>query len=274
MSFSAFRVRTSLAGLLVALGVLTGLPGGTVSGRLSAQDAKTGTLKGSIVLDGAVPDLKPVVKMGDAAVKDAAICAVETIPDESLIVDKDTKGIANVFIYLAKAPEGYKYVQPAKPVEFDQKACKFIPHAMIVPLRTKKVGGKEEPDVAVTVLSADNCLHNTHCTTTTYQFNEAIKPMDRVGLSIPYPKTFRTPVPVTCDLHPWMKAYHLVVDHPFAAITDAKGNFEIPNLPAGKYEFVIFQESSGYIERSKAVEIKAGADTKLDLKVPVAKFKK
>jgi hypothetical protein len=263
MLFSAFRVRASLAGLLVGLGVLTGLPGGTATVRLTAQDAKTGTLKGSIVLDGAVPKLDPPVKKGDAAVKDAAICAVETIPDESLIVDKDTKGIANVFIYLAKAPEGYKHVPPKDAAVFDQKACKFFPHAMIVQL------GQD-----VKVLSGDDCLHNTHCTTTTFQFNEAVKPNDRVGLKLTYPKTFRTPVPVTCDLHPWMKAYHLVVDHPFAAITDAKGNFEIPNLPAGKYEFVIFQESSGYIERSKAVEIKAGADTKLDLKVPVAKFKK
>ena len=78
-------------------------------------------------------------------------------------------------------------------------------------------------------------------------------------------------MPVKCDLHPHMRAYWLILDHPFAAITDAKGRFEIKGLPAGNHEFRVWHERVGYVDRKFKVTITDGKTTTLEaVKVPVA----
>ena len=38
----------------------------------------------------------------------------------------------------------------------------------------------------------------------------------------------------------------LIFDHPYFAVTDEKGNFEIKNAPAGNYRIIYWQENTGY----------------------------
>ena len=59
-----------------------------------------------------------------------------------------------------------------------------------------------------------------------------------------------------------MVAYWLVVDHPYAAATDAQGNFTIKNLPVGEHECKIWHERAGYLDRKYMITVKAG-DNKL-----------
>ena len=40
---------------------------------------------------------------------------------------------------------------------------------------------------------------------------------------------------VKCDVHGWMQAYIRVDDHPYHAVTDARGNFRIEGVPPGTY---------------------------------------
>src|SRR5207249_5005278 len=40
-------------------------------------------------------------------------------------------------------------------------------------------------------------------------------------------------IQIHCQVHKWMSAYAWAFDHPYAAVTDAKGEFEIKNAPAG-----------------------------------------
>jgi hypothetical protein len=72
----------------------------------------------------------------------------------------------------------------------------------------------------------------------------------------------RRPIVVACDIHNWMKAYIMVFDHPFFAVTGADGSFEIKGVPAGDQNLVIWQETVGYVnpEKSKgmAVTVRAG----------------
>jgi hypothetical protein len=71
-----------------------------------------------------------------------------------------------------------------------------------------------------------------------------------------------------------MKAHWLILDHPYAAITDADGKFTIKDLPAGDHEVVVWHEGPGYIERKLKVKITAGKTTDLGVvKVPAAKMK-
>ncbi len=254
--------RPSLAGFVAGIALVAATCAPVL--KSSAADEKTGTFKGTVTLDGTAPALKPLGKKGDANVKDSAICVADAdIPNETLVYDAGSNGVANVFVYLQKAPAGYKAPEaPKEPAVLDQKACKFLPRAVVV-----RAG---QP---VNVLNDDECLHNTHVISLGFEYNQAIKSKDRTGLTYKFPKGLRTPAKITCDLHPWMLAYQLPLEHPFGAVTDAKGNFEIKGLPAGDYEFTIWHEATGYIEKSYKVSIKAGGEATAALKLNAAKIK-
>jgi hypothetical protein len=224
----------------------------------------TGTLKGVVTYEGAVPKRPVLVKKGDPTVKaeDRAVCASEEHLSEALIVDSETKGIANVFVYLAKAPAGAKSATPKDPVVFDQKECHFLPHALTV--RVKQT---------LLVKSDDPIAHNTHTFPVRNSgFNQVIKAGDRKGVPLVYTKAEKLPVQVKCDFHPWMVAYHLPLDHGFMAITNEKGEFEIPDLPAGSHKFIVWQEKAGYLDRSFTVDVKAGKTTDAKLSFGASKF--
>ena len=47
---------------------------------------------------------------------------------------------------------------------------------------------------------------------------------------------------IKCDVHPWMKSYVSVFDHPYFAVTDENGNYKIDNIPPGTYNVIAWQE--------------------------------
>jgi hypothetical protein len=63
-------------------------------------------------------------------------------------------------------------------------------------------------------------------------------------------------VPFKCDVHGWMNAYVGVMDHPFFAVTDDNGGFEIPGLPAGTYTVEAWHEKLGAISQSVTLTAK------------------
>ena len=56
----------------------------------------------------------------------------------------------------------------------------------------------------------------------------------------------KAPIAISCNIHPWMKGWVRVFDHPYFAVTDENGNFEIKNAPAGKLKMIIWQEDMGF----------------------------
>ena len=70
------------------------------------------------------------------------------------------------------------------------------------------------------------------------------------------------PFYIKCDVHPWMKSWVLVQDHPYFSITDEKGNFSIENIPAGTYEVIAWQEKFKMKRAlTKTIEIKDSSET-------------
>jgi hypothetical protein len=75
---------------------------------------------------------------------------------------------------------------------------------------------------------------------------------------VPFKTGESLPAEIRCDIHPWMKGYWMIVDHPYAAVTAADGSFSIPKLPAGMHEFRVWHEGPGYIEKSLKVKVANG----------------
>jgi hypothetical protein len=257
---------------------MTGLlaPAVVVWGSGGAVAAGTGSVAGQFVLEGDVPKLAPLVKQGDATVKNAEVCAKQSVPDDSLVVDESTKGIANIFIYLQKPPAGMPSElkeSKDKIVKFDQENCRFVPHALI--LRT---------DQSIEILSGDPISHNTHVYPIRQDGkNQVLAPNDRSGnVKWEFTMPEKMPTTVKCDIHSWMEARWLIIDHPYAAITDKEGRFKIENVPAGEHNFMIWHERAGWVfgasKRSIPVAVEADKTTQLgnaaSISVPVANFEK
>ena len=78
-----------------------------------------------------------------------------------------------------------------------------------------------------------------------------------------FAKSEPDPFYIKCDVHPWMKSWVLVSDHPYFAVTDKDGNFSIDDIPAGTYEVVCWQEKFG--KRTLTAEVTIGeGSTKKD----------
>ncbi len=189
------------------------------------------------------------------------------LPEETLIVDAETKGIANIVVYLKKAPKDIHRdlkVSKEKQVVFDQKNCRFTPHFLLV--RT---------DQEILVKSNDPVAHSTKITPfRNPPENITIRPNDRVGTAMKCNNPESVPTTVTCAFHPHMMAYWMILDHPYMAITDKEGKFKIENLPEGEYEFTVWHERVGYIERALEVVIDPDATDELgQIEVPAAKIK-
>lgn len=235
-------------------------------GVLAPVHAQWGHLEGQFIVGGDVPEVPPLIEQGDTTVKDAAVCAAEAVPDESRAFDPETGGVSHVFIYMRSAPD---QIHPdlasseEEEVVFDQKGCRFLPHSMIV--RT---------DQAVRLISSDAVAHNVHTYPFRNQpFNSILQPNDQTGIALEMPQGESLPVKVGCDIHPHMGAFWVVVDHPYAAITDEQGKFIIENLPAGTHEFRVWHERIGYVERALEVEIVAGETTTLEpIEIPASGF--
>ncbi len=220
-----------------------------------------GAFAGRIVFNGATPSLAPLVGKGTSQV-DPTVCAKDVdIPDESLVVSSNG-GVANAFVYLDRAPKGVNYDLPAESPLLDQKICIFLPHALIV-----------RAGQSLHFKNSDQVLHNVKTAPGRNQAaNESMAP--GAELDMVFKAAERAPFSSECAIHPWMRFWTLVIDHPYAAVTDAEGKFQIPNLPAGQHTFKIWHEraSGGLLERSLKVTVKPGETHTQDFKYDAAAF--
>ena len=209
-----------------------------------------GSICGQILVEGEIPE-REVLIAKDAAVKDKQVCAAEEHLAEDLIIDKDSRGLANVFVYLAKKPKSIHpehVVPPKEAVQFNARMCQFVPHCLIC--RTGQ---------SIEFRQDDPVAHYTHPNSRKSQAVSLLIAPNSVEPQIfKYSRAELVPIRVNCDFHTWMIAYWLIVDHPYAALTDKDGKFQIDNLPVGEHSFRIWHERIGDINKKYKVSVTAG----------------
>ncbi len=207
------------------------------------------SILGVVRLDGSAPKREPIPLTPESRK------LYKTPPlNEDAIVGPDG-GVANVFVYVKEGlPAGKTYATPEKAGLLDQQKSMFRPRVQGV------LVGQD-----FLMRNSDPVIHNVR------SLSEENRPFN-VGQPANTPdrkKVFKEsegPIEVRCDFHPWMKAFFFVMDHPFFAVSNEQGEFEIKGLPSGKYTLAIWHETFGKQEQ----EITVGKD---DLKGVDFKFK-
>lgn len=233
-------MRLSSLLLLVSASALAVLSSGP---RVSAQTA--GKITGRVLFTGVAPEPIKIRMSADPRCMQASPNGAERRQ-----VDGKNGGLANVVVSIKTAVKG-SFPPATTPVLLDQSGCMYLP--AVVALMT---------DQPLRMRNSDETLHNVHP-----------RPAVNEGFNVGQPrkgmeteKRFDKPealFPVSCDVHPWMRSYIAVFDHPFFTVTKEDGSFEIPNVPPGEYE-VEAQHPTLKVVSGKAV-VKAGAAGTLNL---------
>jgi plastocyanin len=72
------------------------------------------------------------------------------------------------------------------------------------------------------------------------------------------------PIAVGCDIHPWMRAWLYVFNHPSFAVTSEAGRFHIDHVPIGRH-MVSFRQPAGGLQRDVGVEVVAARTATLEV---------
>ena len=225
-AFGGLSLLLSIASLSMAYEVITVNSGGTI--------------RGSVKIAGKVPKLPSL-----QVTKFKEVC--QNVPDESLVVGP-TQGARYAVVTLEGMTKG-RAVEREAVHELDNVKCRFVPHVLAA-----SVGQ------FLLLKNTDPILHTAHA-----YFHDG-QPHFNVGL---YPgRVSRKPlvsagiVKILCEVHPWMISYVVVTEHPYHAVTDVYGEYEMRDVPPGTYRVKVWHESLGVPE--KTVEVRAGGISQVD----------
>jgi hypothetical protein len=114
--------------------------------------------------------------------------------------------------------------------------CRVVPHICL--LRTTQTLLLRNTDPIGDGLKIDS-LRNL-------SINILLPPDGEKGVTFPNPE--RSPIRVSCPIHPWETGWLLVSGHPYMAVSSKDGQFEIRNLPCGTWTFQIWHEVVGSVQ--------------------------
>jgi plastocyanin len=218
------------------------------------QAADWGNVKGQIVFDGTPPTPKQL----DVNKDQAACLAKGPIHSETWVVNPGNKGVKNVFVWLVSESGGKPTINPnlkdppKEPAKLDQPTCAFEPHCQ----------GIREGQM-LKVHNSASIAHNVNWLGGKVKNPGGNKIIPANGNEMVKLNADKQPIAISCNIHPWMKGWIRVFDHPYFAVTDENGNFEIKDAPAGKLKMIVWQEDMGFLggdagKEGKAIEVKKG----------------
>jgi plastocyanin len=232
---------------------------------LAADEDKWSTVKGRVVFDDSKHPIPKRVLPPAAKGANLPPCAAMD-PDfltEEWIVNAKNKGLKDAVVWLAPEPTADEWrrlrlpskdrerlrdfpsfkpeqlhpdlkVPKAKTVEMDQPCCRFIPHQLAM-----QVGQ------TLVIKNSAQFPHNAKYDTAN---NGADNPLLSSGgkTEIPIKHPERAEIKILCNIHPWMWASVRVFDHPYFAVTNADGEYEIKNAPVGKYRIFVWHSTGAF----------------------------
>ena len=197
--------------------------------------------------------------------------------DQSFVVNADNLGIANVVVYAYTPKRGGVQVPPAPGLNRQHLLAfnnGFAPHILVT-----KTGD------SLRIINNEAVGHSIDISFLRNDpINVLIRPKQRSVVTLEQSEP--APIPVSCNIHPWLSAYVLVLDHRWAGVSDSDGQLEITDLPTGReLVFRVFHERGTFRdeifingaptkwERNRfSVEIKPGKNNLGVVEIPLQQF--
>ncbi len=243
------------------------------------------TIKGKVTYDGTPPEMKSLVEAMNAVPQDKDMCLSGDTKEQLWMVGAD-KGVANVVVWV-KAPDGKYLKTPDKlqartdKAKIDQPHCAFEPHVIAYSPTFYDAASKKQKKTGeiFEVVNSSPKLHNTGWSGNKLINSGSNKPINSKGTyeidAVPCKADAaggEDLLSLNCDVHKWMTAKVAVFDHPYYAVTNAKGEFEIKDVPAGaELVFCLWHESMDPTTLKKAkqdkITLKAGETMVKDEKI-------
>lgn len=203
--------------------------------------AATGSITGTITFEGEAPERKQLVRDTDP------YCLQRPKLAEDVIV---TNGkVRDVLVRIKNGTAG-KHAVPAQPIVLDQHECMYRPRV------TGMIAGQK-----IVAKNSDGTFHNVHGTLNGKLLWNKPQAAQAPELTLEAAAKPGDVVEVVCDVHPWMRAYAVVHDHPYFAVTRDDGSFEIKGLPPGSYTLEAWHPKLG----TQSVNVKIGAGAKANV---------
>jgi plastocyanin len=170
-----------------------------------------------------------------------------TVPTATLAPVSELR---NVVVFLEDAPAR---PQPPVHVEIRQRDETFVPRVVAVPVGS-----------TVDFPNDDPIYHNVFSLSSAKNFNLGRYPKGKSK-----PVTFDKPglVRVFCDIHSHMSATVFVFNHPWFAVPDEDGHFQLPAVPPGDREITAWHERLG--DTTLPVRVDSGRPATVDFVLPV-----
>lgn len=203
------------------------------------------SLKGEVKFEGTAPKPTRIDMSQDPLCAKAHPTPITT---EDIVVGADG-GLENVVIYVSDGLASHSFQPPQQPAVFEQKGCQYKPHVLAMQATQK-----------LDIVNSDETTHNIHPSPNNNREWNMTQPH-----GTPLEQTFtreEIAIPIKCNVHPWMKGYIAVFKHPYFAVTDKTGHFEIKDLPPGNYTITAWQEKLG--TQTQKLTVGAGEAKTLD----------
>jgi len=180
------------------------------------------TITGEVKLTGTPPEMQPLKRGVDP------VCAKTQMNDEQVLA-KNGK-LENVVVWISEGIPPQP--APAEQAKLQQTQCMYRPRVQAV-----------QDGQTLSIHNGDTTLHNVRAVRGTKTlFNKAQPPGSQ---DIAEAVAAGPALQFKCDVHPWMKAYAVVVPSAFHAVTGPDGTFTIKGLPPGQYTVSAWHELFG-----------------------------
>ncbi|MDE3108702.1 MAG: hypothetical protein KGL02_02065 [Acidobacteriota bacterium] len=222
---------------------------------VTVDPVTAGNITGTVRLEGDPPVFRPI----DMSAEPSCVKANPKPVIPPIVVTGEHGALANVAVYIKSGLGRYKFDTPDVPVVLNQKGCMYTPRVLAL-----RVGQPLE------VHNEDPTVHNINVRARVNQsWNRSEEPGEP-----PFTETFAHPelaVPVSCNVHPWMRAYAYVFDDPYFDVTTKSGDFELKGLPAGTYTIEARQEYYGVQDQTVTLRPKGNEKIEFVFKAPAGK---
>jgi hypothetical protein len=224
------------------------------------QRKNTATLRGTVTYAGAVLPTPRDLTLQMQKQGDKDHCLKGDTLSQEWIISRD-KGVANVVVFL-KAPGGNFFQVPdnkryrTDTITMDQPFCAFKPGVVAFNPSYYDTALQKQVKTGQTlkVTNSAPINHNVAWSSSAiFNTGKNVLLRARDGTLLIDAKPCRDHdagkedvLKISCDIHRWMSARVVVLDHPYYAVTDKDGKYEIKDAPANtEVDVVYWHESMG-----------------------------